>query len=182
MKYYRQRQFIAQVGKNDKIVGKIEKWEAHKKGILHRGFTAILSYKNQYIIQHRKHPVFDGVFDFSFSSHQIYRSDNRLQDDTQAVFDSLKREWNLEKKDLVTNPKLFNKIYYKAKDPNSAYIEHEIDYIYVVELKHLPSPNYNSAYGFSLVAKKGFLSSNFYCLTSNVFAPWVKVMIEEKLI
>ncbi|OGK24741.1 hypothetical protein A3F58_04390 [Candidatus Roizmanbacteria bacterium RIFCSPHIGHO2_12_FULL_37_9b] len=197
MDYYKQKQYIAKVDKNDKILGKIEKWEAHKKGLLHRGFTAILTFKNQFLLQHRKHPVFDGVFDLSFSSHQLYlpplssratlslSKGSRgifLQDNLTAIYAGLKREWNLDKKDLISQPKFLKKIYYKAKDPNSGYTEHEIDYIYSVELKKIPSPNYDFAYGFSLVEKKNFLSSNFQRLTSNILAPWVKVMIEEKMI
>src|SRR3990167_7810389 len=171
MDYYKEKQFIAQVDENDKILGKIEKWEVHKKGILHRGFTAILVYENQYLIQHRKHPVFDGVFDLSFSSHQIYLGNDRLQDNNQAIWEGLKREWNLEKKDLLFEPKLLKKIYYKAKDPNSDFTEHEIDYIYEVEIKKLPSPNYSFCYGFSLVPKKNFLKSKVYSLTSKILAP-----------
>lgn len=181
MDYYKQIQYFTQVDKNDRIVRKIEKWEAHKKGILHRGYTCILIYQDNYILQHRKHPVFDEVFDLSFSSHQIYLEDDRLQDNIIAVYESLKREWNLEKNDLVSSPKFLKKIYYKAKDPNSDYTEHEIDYIYEVSLKKLPTPNYDFAYGFSLIKKNKLLTTH-YKLLSNLLAPWVKVMIKESLI
>src|SRR3989338_3874832 len=125
MHYYKQKQFLAQVDKNDKILGKIEKWECHKKAILHRGYTCILTYEDNYVLQHRKHPVFDGVFDLSFSSHPICHpefisgsdskkqmlkraivlSDNeRIQHDKiglqtmeEAIYEGLKREWNLKK-------------------------------------------------------------------------------------
>ena len=71
MDYYKQKQYLAEVDKNDKVLGEIEKWECHKKGVLHRGYTCILIYKGSYIFQHRKHPVFSGVFDLSFSSHPL---------------------------------------------------------------------------------------------------------------
>ncbi|OGK22099.1 hypothetical protein A2866_04585 [Candidatus Roizmanbacteria bacterium RIFCSPHIGHO2_01_FULL_39_8] len=203
MDYYKEKQFIAYIDKNDKILGKIEKWEAHKKGTLHRGFTAILTYENQYLVQHRKHPVFDKVYDFSFSSHQIFPpllssratlSDPELvegeskgsrgiylQSNEEAIYTGLKREWNIEKKDIKSEPKFLKKFYYKAKDPNSDFTEHEIDYIYKVELKKLPSPNLDFAYGSKLIDKKEILNSEFLILNSNV-APWVKIMIEEKII
>ncbi|MBI4009265.1 hypothetical protein HY357_03460 [Candidatus Roizmanbacteria bacterium] len=180
MDYYKEKQYIAQVDKNDKVIGKIEKWEAHKKGVLHRGYTCVLISQDNYVIQHRKHPVFDGVFDLSFSSHQIFVK-NALQDDLTAIYDGLEREWNLKKKDLVSQPKLVKKIYYQAKDPNSEYIEHEIDYIYLVGLKNLPTPNYDFAYGFSLIEKNKLLTTNHQLLTP-ILAPWVKTMIKEKLI
>ena len=70
--YYKQKQIIAKVNKKGEIIGKIDKWEAHKKGILHKALSVTLIYKNQYILQHRKHVAFDGVFDLTSSSHQIY--------------------------------------------------------------------------------------------------------------
>ena len=203
MSYYQKKQYLAQVNKSDKILGRIEKWEAHKKGVLHRGYTLILKYKNQFVLQHRKHPVFDGVFDFSFSSHQIYvpllssratlseRRESKesrgisLQSDLTAIYDGLKREWNLEKNDLKTEPKFLKKIYYQAKDPSSDYTEHEIDYIYTVELKKFPSPNFDFAYGFKLVKKLEIGN----CLPAGKAgklkikqAPWVKVILEEQLL
>ena len=180
MNYYNLNQFIAQVDKDDKVLGKIEKWEAHKKGILHRGFTAIIEYKDSFLVQHRKHPAFNSFFDLSFSSHQIYIN-NVLQTDTEAIVGSLTREWNLTKKDLATGLKFLGKIYYKAKDPNSIYTEHEIDYIYIVETKVLPVPNFDFAYGFSLI-KKSDLKSKVCGLWSPIIAPWVKKIIGAKLV
>lgn len=168
MDYYSQKQFIASVDRDDNILGQVEKWEAHKKGMLHRAFTAILVYKNQYIFQHRKHPAFDGFFDFSFSSHQIYVN-NMLQTDLVALYDGLRREWNIEKKDLVAEPKFLDKIYYKAKDPNSVFTEHEVDYIYIVETKILPTPNLDFAHGFLVLDKKSLQNS----IKSIKIAPWV---------
>lgn len=176
MDYYKQKQFIAKVDKKDRILGKIERCGAHKKGTLHRGFTAILIYKDNFIIQHRKHPAFDGYFDLSFSSHQIY-TQNKLQTDLEAIYDSLKREWNLEKKDLIYEPKFKGKIYYKAKDPNSVFTEHEIDYIYEVKLNKLPKPNLDFAYGYKLVSK---LEVDNWKLEINL-APWVKKILQEML-
>lgn len=176
MDYYKQVQYIAEVNKQDAVIQKVEKWEAHQQGILHRAFTVILKYDDRYILQHRKHPVFDGCFDLTFSSHQIYEND-KLQDDLTAIYSSLKREWNLMISDLVKKPKKAGEVYYKEKDPQSGFYDHEIDYIYEAELKKIPSPNYDFAYGFSLV-KKEDLSKNFKIN----FAPWVKKIIQKKVI
>ena len=70
--YYQKQLFILEVDKNDNPIKKIERWQAHKEGVLHRGFTTILKYKNSFILQIRKHPVFDGFFDLSFSSHPVF--------------------------------------------------------------------------------------------------------------
>ncbi len=181
MDYYKQKQLIAKVDKDDDILGRVDKWEAHKEGILHRGYTCILIYKNQFVFQHRKHPVFDKVFDLSFSSHQIYKN-GTLQSDGDAIYEGLKREWNLGKKDLKSEPRFLKKIYYKAKDPKSEYSEHEIDHIYKVELNTLLSPDLNFAYGFKIISRNHFLTPNSNLLTTINLAPWVKKMLDEKLI
>lgn len=173
MDYYKELQEIAQIDLQDNIIGRIEKWKAHRESILHRAFTTILKYKNKYILQHRKHPVFDGCLDLSFSSHQLYKN-GQLEDDVSAVLSSLNREWNVKKSSLIHPPKKIGSVYYEEKDPHSEYSDHEIDYIYLVELNEIPTPNYDFAYGFSLVEKRD-LTKHF----SLLFAPWVKKIVKE---
>lgn len=105
-----------------------------------------------------------------------------MEDDLTAIYKSLQREWNIDKTGLVSDPVKIGQIYYKEKDTNSDFYDHEIDYIYTGTLKKLPSPNYEFAYGFSLLPKKDFLTSKVYNLTSHLMAPWVKVMIRENMI
>ncbi|MFA6532736.1 MAG: hypothetical protein WCT22_01935 [Patescibacteria group bacterium] len=170
MDYYKKELFLAEVDKNDNIIGKIEKWKAHKEGMLHRGFTTIFTYQNHIVLQHRKHPIFDGYFDLTFSSHQVYINE-KLQTDLEAIYEALKREWNIDKAGLVEEPKFLDKFYYdKAKDPKSVFSEHEIDYIYQTELKSLPTPNPDYAYGFELVSKEEI---NKYKI-----APWVNEIVK----
>lgn len=169
MNYYKKRLFLAEVDKNDNIIGKIERWQAHKEGILHRGFTAILTYQDNIVLQHRNHPAFDGCFDLTFSSHQVYKN-GKLQNDIDAIYETLKREWGVDKTGLIDKPKFLGKFYYKAKDPQSIFAEHEIDYIYQAELKNLPMPNSDFAYGFELVGKEE--------IKNYKIAPWVKDIIK----
>jgi|SRR3989338_3696554 len=168
MDYYKKELFLAQVDKKNNILGKVERWEAHKQGILHRGFTMILTYQGRIVLQHRKHLAFDGYFDLTFSSHQIYVH-NVLQTDEDAISETLKREWNIDGLGLKNIPKYLGKFYYKAKDPQSIFTEHEIDYIYQAELKDLPNSNPDFAYGFELISKEEI---NNYKL-----APWVEEII-----
>ena len=179
MNYYNQKQYIAKVNRNGEIIGKIEKWEAHRKGVLHKALSVVLIYKDQYLIQHRKHPAFDGVYDLTSSTHQIYENDI-LQDTVDATINSLEREWGLKKKDFIKLPKINGTIYYKAKDPRSIYTEHEICEMISVELKRLPEPNYVFAYGFSLVDKKTL--TNKKSLIYKNLAPWSKKAIKLKLV
>lgn len=169
MEYYQKKLFLAEVDKNDNVIGEIERWQAHRDGILHRGFTAILTYQDNIVLQHRKHLAFDGYFDLTFSSHQIYVHDV-LQTDEDAINETLKREWNIDSTGLKTIPKYFGKFYYKAKDPNSIFTEHEVDYIFKAELKNSPNPNLDFAYGFKLVKKTEI--ENFK------LAPWISNIIK----
>lgn len=167
MDYYKRKLYLAAVDKNDNVIGKVERWQAHKDGLLHRGFTAVLTYKDSIVLQHRKHLAFDGYFDLTFSSHQIFINDE-LQTDLEAIYETLKREWSIDRTGLIDEPKFLGKFYYKAKDPKSIFTEHEIDYIYQAELKNLPTPNPDFAYGFELI-------KNFLALEAS--AKWAKLEI-----
>ena len=177
--YYKQKQIIARVDRKRNIIGKVEKWEAHRKGILHKALTVALIYKDYYIIQHRKHPAFDGVFDITSSSHQLYIN-GELQTTLQATYQCLEREWGITKKNLLYVPKNLGAVYYKTKDKKSIYTEHEVCEILVSKVKKLPIPNFDFAYGFSLVKKEELLNKK-----SRVYenlAPWVIETINQNLL
>lgn len=177
--YYKQKIIIAKCDKKGNILGPIERWEAHEEGILHRAFTVAIFYKGKLLVQHRKHPVFDSVFDVTASSHQIFDGKN-LQDTIEATHLCLKREWNILSKDLKTIPKDLGTIYYKAKDKFSIYVEHEICNVVVCEVNRLPEINFEVSYGYSLASIQE-LSNSTSRLHQNL-APWVKVMIDQKLL
>ncbi|MFA5135940.1 MAG: hypothetical protein WC489_00940 [Patescibacteria group bacterium] len=178
-KYYHEKQELAAVNENDTIIGKEEKWKLHKEGVLHRGFTAILHVGKQIILQHRRHPVFDGVYDLSFSSHQTYRED-RLEDDVDAVYTGLDREWHVKKPDVLTPPLFLGVIHYQAKDEKSGYTEHEVDHIFAVNLRTIPKPNPDFAYGIHILPKTQVMMHQIpHNLT---LAPWVSKIIEKGLL
>ena len=176
-KYIQQKQELAKLDVKGNVLGKIDKWEAHRKGILHKGFSITLIYKNKYILQHRKHPVFDGYFDLTSSSHPIYKN-GKLQTIIDAVYDCLKREWDLGQKDLAGEIKEIGEIYYKAKDPNSSYAEHEKCVMLIAKVKKLPTPNFDYAYGFSLVSKEELRNTRIF----KDLCPWSQEAIKENVI
>lgn len=177
MDYYKEKQFVAEVNEKDEVLGKIEKWDAHKKGILHRAYTAIITFEDKLLLQHRKHPVFDNFFDFSFSSHQIYVKD-KIQDNIVGVLEGLKREWGVHAEDVIDDIKLIKKIHYKAFDDASGYYDHEVDHIYSVELNRLPEPNYEFAYGFFTLHKSNIDKLEDPRIQS-LLAPWVNVFLRK---
>jgi len=170
--YYKKQLFILAVDEKDKPIKKIERWQAHKKGILHQGFTAILKHQNSFILQHRKHPVFDGFFDLSFSSHPIFIGE-KIQTFEEAIFKTFKREWisNEEKIDI----KFLEKYYYKEKDQKNGYFENEINYLYLINLKKPVKNNPLYSYGMKLLTKEELINQ----LENINLAPWVK---KEKII
>lgn len=175
--YYNQTFFIPRVNNKGKIIGKIERWQAHKNGILHYGFTVALYHKGLLICQHRKHPVFNGVIDLTASSHPLFIK-NQPQEDTVSISQTLQREWKIEKEDLRSPLKLKGKISYKAADYK--YIENEICSLYIAEINKLPHPNFDFAYGFSLFTPSE-LKSTKHPFTK-ILAPWVKQFIKAGLI
>lgn len=173
--YYKQKQVIAKIDREGNVVGQVEKWEAHKKGILHKALTIALIYNKQYVIQHRKHPAFDGAYDVTSSSHQLFVN-GELQTTEEATYECLKREWNLEKNDLGELRNL-GVIYYKAKDPKSKYSEHEMCDILIAELKIKLQPNLDFAYGFLLAEKQEL--ENKKSKIYEKLAPWVIEAIKQ---
>lgn len=179
MDYFKEKQYIAEVDSDNNIIGKVEKWKAHKKGILHRAFTVAISYEDHVLLQHRKHPVFDSVFDSTISSHQLYMGDT-LQTDEQAVMSTLTREWNIKQSDLVDGLHKKGNIYYKATDSKTEYIEHEICHIYTCTIKKLPLPNLEFAYGFTLQNIESIKNKSNPLFP--LLAPWVVAAIQENLL
>lgn len=167
--YFKKIFYLVGVDKNDNFLKKVERWKAHKKGILHRGFTVILSYKDKFILQKRKHIVFDNFWDFSFSSHPIFIGD-KIQDDKEAILNTLKREWIIDEKINKNDIKFLEKFYYKAVDKKSNFIEHEINYLYFLNLKNLPQFNFEFAYDMKIISK-----NDYHLFKDLNFAPWVKL-------
>lgn len=175
MDYYKKKQLLAQVDKNDVAIDYIDKWEAHEKGILHRAFTIALYYQDQLIFQHRKHPVFDGVFDLGCSSHP-YLIGDKMQVTMDGVYEALEREWGLVKKNLKNIPTHKGSVYYKATDKYSVYKEHEVCHLYVVHTKTPPLLNKYFAYGFTSMKTNEIIGKKTPITTA--FAPWVPPLLE----
>lgn len=178
MSYFRRKQVIQAVNRKGQVLGEIEKWEAHKKGILHKAFTITLVYKKQIILQHRKHLAFNGFFDATSSSHPLIKK-GLVEDLKTSVYKALQREWNLKRKDL-SNLYYKGDIYYKAVDKKNNFIEHELCAIFTCKVSKIPLFNPDFAYGFSLLSRNELYDGS--SLINSLLAPWVKVMLSQKLI
>lgn len=177
MDYYTKTITIAKVNEQDEIIGEIERWEAHRKGILHRGFTVILTYDDLYICQLRKHPVFNGVIDFAASSHQIY-SKGVMQDSTEAIHKTLEREWQMKPEELSSDITLAGKVQYKSFD--GTYTENELCHFYQATVSKLPSFNSEFAYGYGLFSHEELTSE--HPPFKAVIAPWVTACLDARIV
>jgi len=174
MNYYQKTIFIPKVNKKGEIIGRVERWQAHRQSILHRGFTIIVFFKKTVICQHRRHPVFNGYLDFTASSHPTYKN-GFLETDEKAIINTLKREWNIKKEDLVTPIKLEKIIFYKGSD--GQYTEHEQCYFYSTRINQKPSFNNQFAYGYSLLTLSQIKS---FSPLRSIKAPWVKKFFNKE--
>lgn len=174
MEYFKKNINLIEVKRSDEIVRPIERWIAHKEGILHRGFTAIIKINNNIVIQKRKHKVFNNVFDLSFSSHPILVN-KKVEKIEEAVKKNFKREWLFKGKilDLI----FLEKYYYKEKDEVSGLWEHEINYLFLLNLKGKIEHNPDFAYGMDTLTIENLLKK----FTQFNFAPWVKKFSLYKL-
>ncbi|MFW5703696.1 MAG: hypothetical protein ACOCXQ_02585 [Patescibacteria group bacterium] len=178
MSYYKEEQYIPQVNENDEIIGQVERWQAHREGILHRGYTIALIYEDTVICQHRKHPVFGGFLDLTASSHQIYE-DNTLMSIHESINRCLLREWGLIPGAITSEPKLIGKVMYQST--HGEFIEHEVCHLYASRLRSIPLFDPEYAYGISLIPIEEMIDPKKNALLRGL-APWVTPMIEEGLL
>ena len=174
MHYYNSTIYIPHTDKKDTCVGKVERWQAHKLGTLHQAVTVCLLYNGDIILQHRKHPVFDGYYDLTCSSHPVYEK-NEPESVIESAYATLLREWGYKKTD-IKSLKDAGFVVYRAKDKGSDFIEHETCHLVVGATKTPPSLHREYAYGFSLVNKRNLMNPLFPL--SGALAPWVKKLFK----
>lgn len=179
MRYYEDVQFIAAVDEADTVQRKVERWEAHRTHILHRALTAAVFVGDMILLQHRKHPVFDGVFDATISSHQMFTNDH-LEDDEGTLVRMLDRELGLKTSDLLKPPRQTGSILYEAQDPQSEYSEHELCHVYTCHVSSVPKINMDVAYGFTLQPLEKLKKKDH--LLSPALAPWVHQMFVHRVL
>lgn len=176
MSYYTQEIYIPQVDENDSIVGKVERWKAHREGILHRGLTVAVYYNDNIICQQRKHPVFDGFLDLTASTHPQYINDT-LQSVEEATILTLRREWNINESD-IKNITTIGKVIYNSQF--QGFIEHEVCYLLSANVKALPEVNLEYAYGYELRNANELKSKKKEL--KYPLAPWVQSFFNEGLL
>src|SRR5690349_3560247 len=123
---------IATSDKNGNIIGALDSNYAHSKGVLHKGISVILQYKESYVLQHRKSYLFNGSFDLSCSSHPIYKR-GKLEKDEDVAWRMLKKQWKISKTGTFGRLTNIGFLYCRAKDDKSKFIEHEMREVFVIK-------------------------------------------------
>lgn len=129
--------FIIKVDENDNELGKIEKMQAHKDGVLHRAFSVFIFNSNgQLILQKRADSKYHsgGLWTNTCCSHPEFGESLE-----NAVKRRLREEMGLECK----TEKEFNFIY-RAELDNDL-IEHELDHVFFGKTDEQPMINHHEA-------------------------------------
>lgn len=174
MDYFSQKIDLIKIDKKDTVKGPVERWQAHKEALLHRGFTCIIKIEDKIVVQKRKHKIFNNVFDLSFSSHPVFVK-NKPQTLEEAVKTNLKREWNFKGK--ILDLRFLEKYYYKVQDEQTKFFEHEINYLYLLKLKGEITNNPDFSYGMDILTIDNLIKK----FKQFNFAPWVKKIPLKKI-
>ncbi|MFT4311455.1 MAG: isopentenyl-diphosphate Delta-isomerase [Candidatus Woesearchaeota archaeon] len=113
------------VNEKDEEIGRMEKLEAHKKGLLHRAFSVLIFHNKKLLLQKRAKTKYHsgGLWTNSCCSHP---EPNQEMED--AIHKRVKEEIGCKIKDL----KYVGKFKYKVKLKDL--YEHELDYVYFAKL------------------------------------------------
>jgi isopentenyldiphosphate isomerase len=145
-------------------------------GYHHRGLTVLVfNRKGELLLQHRKHKIFDSVWDLAGSTHPYYR-DGRQESYEEAARRCLSTEYSGLSDAAVVNSSIF--VNYAAVDPrNGHYCENEFCRLVIASHEAPVQHNAENAYGHSwtsLSALEGDLKKS-----PSKYAPWVVDLLRE---
>ncbi len=126
-------EYIILVDEQDNPLGKMEKLEAHQKGLLHRAFSVfIFNSRGEMLLQQRADTKYHsaGLWTNACCSHPNYGESME-----RAVNRRLQQEMGLN-----LRPEFIFSFIYKVRF-NNGLIENEFDHVYSVISDSLPEPN-----------------------------------------
>ncbi len=163
------QQVILAVDDNGKLLRYIPKEAGHKgQGQRHLAITVLLiNFKDQALLQKRKHKIFDNIWDLTGATHPLHKQDGTDESPEEATLRCLKEEWGINKKIAFKNLGFFN---YFAK--YSEYCENEYCYLMIGEYDGDVSLNPKTGYEYKWMDRKEFLKD----IKENPknYTPWAK--------
>jgi len=176
------------VDNNDQIIGQDSKVNCHlNEGKLHRAFSVLLfNSSNKLLIQQRADEkiTFPSIWANSCCSHPLYQNgeENGIEGAKRAAIRKLTQELGIEMGSIKSkNINFVTKMHYKAR-ADKKWVEHEIDYIFVVKKDVQINPNSNEIQKTNYVNKKEL--DNLFSLSNNddvKIGPWFKLIREHFL-
>lgn len=145
-------------------------------GYHHRGLTVLVyNEMGEVLLQHRKHRIFDSVWDLAGSTHPYYR-EGRQETYEEAALRCLSTEYSGLGGDRVVNSSVA--VNYSAIDPrNPRYCENEFCRLVIASHRGAVTHNPENAYGHAW-ASFSRLSSDLQS-DPGKYAPWVVDLLAE---
>ena len=133
----------------DNMIGSESKLVCHSgEGLLHRAFSVLIfDSENRLLVQQRSHDkiTFPGIWANSCCSHPLYQDgeEEGIEGAKKAATRKLVQELGI-KPDVIRTEDLnfITKMHYKAR-ADEKWIEHEVDYIFVIKIDVEINPNPN---------------------------------------
>ena len=145
-------------------------------GYHHRGLTVLVHNKRgELLLQHRKHKIFDRVWDLAGSTHPYFR-DGRQESYEEAAKRCLSTEYAGLADAAVVNSSVF--VNYAAVDPRDGrYCENEFCRLVVVSHEGSVQHNSENAYGHAWVTLSALTAD--LARSPSKYAPWVVDLVRE---
>ena len=157
------------VDENDHEIGRMEKLEAHEKGMLHRAFSVLIfNGNNELLLQRRAFGKYhsEGLWTNTCCSHP-FPNESVIEAANRRLKEEMGMETDLEEK--------FHFIY-KAELDNDL-TEYELDHVLIGYSDETPQLNLDEASAFkwlSLQAIRAEMESQ-----QNTFTEWFKILINQ---
>ena len=171
------------VDDNDQIIGQESKVNCHlNEGKLHRAFSVLLfDSNNKLLIQQRADEkiTFPSIWANSCCSHPLYQNgeQNGIEGARSAAIRKLTQELGIKMgKIRLGDLNFITKMHYKSR-ADEKWIEHEVDYIFVVKMDVQINPNSNEIQRIKYVDKKEL--DNLFEMSNNgdvKIGPWFRLI------
>jgi len=172
------------VDNNDQIIGKDSKVNCHLyEGKLHRAFSVLIfNTNNKLLIQKRADQkiTFPSIWANSCCSHPLYQNgeEKGIEGAKNAAVRKLTQELGIKVGEIKSDDLNFiTKMHYKAR-ADKKWVEHEVDYIFVVKTDVQVNPNKNEIQKTNYVNSKEL--DKLFNMSSNnddvKIGPWFRLI------
>ena len=176
------------VDDNDQIIGQESKVNCHlNEGKLHRAFSVLLfDSSNKLLIQQRADEkiTFPSIWANSCCSHPLYQNGehNGIEGAKRAAIRKLTQELGIKKGEVRSEDLNFiTKMHYKSR-ADEKWVEHEVDYIFVIKMDVQINPNTNEIQKTKYVDKKEL--DDLFKMSNNddvKIGPWFRLIRDHFL-